>query len=181
MDALLTRHQLLIRYTSFSGGKTLDRKVEPYRVFNLKGDWYLAAFDHRHAELRDFALARMRTARVLDERYEIPTDFRFEDYMGDSFAIEKGSRPASIAIRFSARQARWIRERRWHRSARIQERLDGGCVLRMRVAGLGEVKRWVMQFGESAEVLAPRALRHEVAQELGRAARTYAARTGRGR
>jgi predicted DNA-binding transcriptional regulator YafY len=173
VDSLLARRTLRIRYASFSGGKTLERRVEPYRVFGLKGDWYVAAYDHRRGEVRDFSLARIRSASPLDDRYEIPPDFRFEDYMRDSFAIEKGSRAVNVAIRFAPRQARWIRERRWHATHRIQEQLNGGCVLRMKVSGLGEVKRWVMQFGAEAEVIAPRALRDDVAREMRKAANAY--------
>jgi predicted DNA-binding transcriptional regulator YafY len=49
-------------------------------------------------------------------------------------------------------------------------------VLRLRVAGLEEVKRWVMQFGPEAEVLAPKRLREEVAASLVRALALYGAR-----
>ena len=42
-----------------------------------------------------------------------------------------------------------------------------------RVAGLGELKRWVLQFGEEAEVLRPLSLRKEVATSLDRARGLY--------
>jgi hypothetical protein len=38
-------------------------------------------------------------------------------------------------------------------------------VLRMRVGGLGEVKRWVLSFGPGAEALGPESLRAAVAGE----------------
>jgi len=43
----------------------------------------------------------------------------------------------------------------------------------LRVAGLAEVARWVLQFGSSAEVLAPAALREMVAEEIRRMAAVY--------
>jgi predicted DNA-binding transcriptional regulator YafY len=55
----------------------------------------------------------------------------------------------------------------------VQDAIDGGCVLRMRVAGLGEVRRWVLQFGAEAEVLKPASLRREVVGELERARGVY--------
>ena len=177
IDALLRRRRLDVRYQSLSSGHTLDRAIEPYRVFNLKGDWYVAAFDHRRRAVRDFALHRIRRAKVTDEPFEPDPAFDFKAYMADAFSIEKGGRPVNVAIRFSARQARWIRERPWHRSARIQERIDGGCVLRMRVAATSELERWVMQFGSEAEVLAPRSFRNALARELRAAGRAYAPAT----
>ena len=158
-EALSRRRRLLVRYRSLSSGRTLDRLIEPYRVFNLKGDWYVAAFDHRRRAVRDFALHRIRKAVLTEEPYQRDPAFDFKTYMADAFSIEKGGPPVNVAIRFAPRQARWIRERRWHRSARTQDGLDGGCVLRMSVAVTSELRRWVMQFGEEAEVLGPRSFR----------------------
>src|SRR5262249_37360713 len=71
-----------------------------------------------------------------------------------------------VTIRFAPRQARWIRERRWHRSARVQELLDGSLELHLRIAETSEIKRWVLQFGAEAEVVRPASLRRAVAEEL---------------
>lgn len=155
-----------IRYRSLSSDATTDRTVDPYRIFNLRGAWYLAAWDKRRHAVRDFALHRIRRVTVLDETFTPEPSFSFKKYMANAFSIEKGGRLANVAIRFAPRQARWIRERPWHRSARIQDRIDGGCVLRMRVKLTSELKRWILQFGEEAEVLAPQGLRDGVAAEL---------------
>lgn len=173
VDALLHRRRLAMTYTSLSRDRTAERKVDPYHVYNRRGDWYLAAFDPSHREVRDFALPRIRAARLLEHRYEIPEDFDLGAYLSQAFGVEKGRRPVNVAIRFSAHQARWIRERAWHPTARIQERLDGGCVLRMKVSGLAEVKRWVLQYGAEAEVLAPKELRDEVRREVGALTKAY--------
>ena len=176
VDALTRRRRLAIRYRSLSSGRTLDRVIEPYQVFNLKGDWYVAARDERRRAVRDFALHRIRKATLTDEGFVPDPGFTFKAYMADTFGIEKGERPVNVAIRFASRQARWIRERTWHRSARVQERLDGGCVLRMRVSVTSELLRWVMQFGAEAEVLGPRGLRRQVADALGDAHSLYTSR-----
>jgi predicted DNA-binding transcriptional regulator YafY len=136
-------------------------------------DWYVAAFDERRQAVRDFAMHRIRRITLTTAGYEISTDFSFTRYAADAFGIEKGGRPVEVAIRFSPPQSRWIRERRWHPTARVQQQLDGGCVLRLRVAGLGEVRRWVLQFGACAEVLSPARLRAEVQSELASALRRY--------
>ncbi len=173
LSALKARRIVVIRYRSLHSGKTADRRIHPYHVFNHRGDWYVAAWDQRRGDLRDFALHRIRRVVATTETYTIPKDFDPRQYLSNAFGIEKGKKPVSIAIRFSPRQARWIRERKWHRTARVEELLDGGCVLRFRAAGLGEIKRWVMQFGAEAEVLAPAGLRRQVAAEAETMKRTY--------
>ena len=167
----------LIRYKSLSSNRTSDRRVHPYHVFNLRGNWYVAAWDRRRQEVRDFALHRIRRLTITTETYEVPRGFDFRKYMADAFAIEKGGRPVEVAIRFAPRQSRWIRERKWHRSARIQEAIDGSVTLRLKVPVSGELQRWVLQFGSEAEVLKPAALRRAVAAELQRAAAPYRAKS----
>ena len=78
-----------------------------------------------------------------------------------------------VAIRFAPRQARWIRERRWHPTPRLQEQLDGGVVLHLHIAETTEIRRWVLQFGHEAEVLSPESLRKEVAKDLAAALAAY--------
>jgi predicted DNA-binding transcriptional regulator YafY len=79
-----------------------------------------------------------------------------------------------VTIRFDEHQARYIRERRWHETQKPLEELpDGEVVLRFRAGGLGEVKRWVMQWGAHAEVLEPAELRAEVATEVKKMQKMY--------
>jgi predicted DNA-binding transcriptional regulator YafY len=167
------KRRLLVRYRSLSSDRTTERRIHAYQVFNHRGDWYLAGWDEARKAVRIFALHRIRRAFVTTGSYEIPPDFNFRRYMADAFGIQKGDKPVPVAIRFAPRQARWIRERRWHRSAKVQEGLDGSLVLTMRVAETSEIVRWVLQFGHEAEVLEPLSLRATVAEQLKTALAAY--------
>ena len=147
--------------------------MEPYHIYNLRGGWYLAAHDRLRDEVRDFALQRIERVKILEERYEIDPDWSFDAYMADSLGIEKGGKPVTVRIRFSPKQARRVREKDWHQTMEIKDRRDGGCDLTMSIAGLEEVKRWVMRFGAEAEVLQPKSLRDSIAAELKAMRRMY--------
>jgi predicted DNA-binding transcriptional regulator YafY len=181
LTALRTRRRVLIRYRSLSSDRTTERRVHPYHVFNHRGDWYLAAWDEARRDVRIFALHRVRRATPTTGSYEVPADFSFRKFMADAFGVQKGDKPVDVAIRFAARQARWIRERRWHRSARVQEGLDGSLVLNLRVAETSEIVRWVLQFGSEAEVLEPPSLRAAVAEQLRASLAAYRTASGRSR
>lgn len=167
------RRRVLVRYRSLSSDRVSQRRLHPYHLFNHRGDWYVAAWDEARRAVRIFAIHRFRRATLSTEPYELPPGFRFDDYMRDAFAIQKGGTPVQVSIRFAPRQARWIRERRWHETARVQEGLDGGLVLHLRIAETSEIRRWVMQFGSEVEVLAPPSLRRAVARDLAAALRPY--------
>jgi len=68
-------------------------------------------------------------------------------------------------VRFDAYQARWIRERVWHPTQKLQELPDGGVLFEAE-ANPQEIKRWVLGYGSHAEVLEPPLLREEVKKEI---------------
>ena len=57
------------------------------------------------------------------------------------------------------------REGMWHPSQSTETKLNGCIVLRLGVAELGEVKKWLIGFGADALVLKPASLRREIAAE----------------
>lgn len=177
LRALRLRRVAVIRYRSLSSNRTTTRRIHPLHVFNQRGDWYIAAWDQGRAEVRIFALHRVKRVTLATEAFEVPKGFSFQKYMAEAFALERGGRLVDIAIRFGPRQARWIRERKWHSSARVQEALDGSLVLRLRIAETSELRRWVLQFGSEAEVLKPIGLRRAVEHELTAALRAYRRRS----
>ena len=75
-----------------------------------------------------------------------------------------------MKIRFSPWQATYIHERTWHPSQKIEAKPDGSIILTLRVADLGEVKRWLIGFGGEAEVLEPAELRKGIRVECARLA-----------
>lgn len=174
--AIQQQLQVRMRYYTASRDDWTERTVNPHHIYNMRGDWYVFAYDQNRKEMRNFHLGRVDWWQVLAEGFERVPNFSANDWMRTAFQTERGGEPEDVAIRFDAYQARWIRERRWHETQQpLKDTPDGGVILRFRSAGLGEVKRWVMQYGPHAEVLAPEQLRQAVAEELRRAAETYAA------
>lgn len=165
--AINERRKLWMIYYTASRGERKERTVNPYHLYNVRGDWYLFAYDHWRQNIRNFHLGRIEDWRVLAETFEPDPDFSPQQHMAQSFLTERGEESVDIAIRFDEHQARYIRERRWHETQEPLEELpDGGVILRFRAGGLGEVRRWVMQWGAHAEVLKPAELRTQIAREV---------------
>jgi predicted DNA-binding transcriptional regulator YafY len=162
--AIDQRLTVSMEYYSASRDALSRRDVDPYHLRYAGGGWYLVGYCHRRREVLLFALSRIRDLRTTDRRFLPPPDFSPEAYFGDSLTLERGQ-AVDVAVRFGPAAARYVRERRWHPSQRIEESEDGGLVLRLHVAGLGEVKRWVLGFGAGAEVLEPQELRAAVRGE----------------
>lgn len=158
--------KLKIKYLSQHSNKMNDRVVDPYAIKNHNGIWYLIAFCHQRNEVRVFAMNRILAIETTDIDFYKPTNFSTDEFFKDSFSIYRTEKKYHVKLKFSPYQARWIRERQWHKSQQLTELEDGGLILEMEVQGLDEVKRWVMQYGGEVEVVEPEILKCDVIKEL---------------
>jgi len=79
----------------------------------------------------------------------------------------------TVRIWISSDWARYVSERIWHESQHIQKQFDGAIEITFRVAGLEEIKQWVLSLGPEARVLEPPELIYEMADSLARTKRYY--------
>jgi len=167
-DAARTRHQVRVRYRSFSSGRTSVRVIDPYHLLSIDGAWYVAAYCHTRREVRLFVPERMESLEETGKGFRVPEDFDVDAYMAGAFRVMRGGRERRVRLRFHGRAADFVAERRWHASQKLRV-VDGGCELAMRVNNLDEVAAWALSFGGDCEVLSPKGLREQVAR-LARAA-----------
>jgi predicted DNA-binding transcriptional regulator YafY len=73
-----------------------------------------------------------------------------------------------VKVRISPGWARWVGEKIWHESQKVTRLPDGGLEMSFRVAGLDEIKRWILSFGPEAQVLEPAKLKEMVRKDLSR-------------
>jgi len=78
-----------------------------------------------------------------------------------------------VVLRFDPAAADYIREKRWHPSQELRDLAGGGLELRLKLSSLGEVQRWILSWGGSAQVVAP----PELVESVRAAAERMAGRT----
>ncbi len=171
--AIKNKRQIKIKHYSIAADSSRDRTVDPYMLRYYQGAWYMFGYCHLRGEMRIFALDRMQELQPTRKAFEIPPGFSPDKYFEDTFQFYKGEEIGSVEIWFSSRQARWIKERKWHPTQRITEHPDGSLTLAFQTSGFSQVKRWVLSFGREARMLAPPKLVEEIAAELGEAAEQY--------
>ncbi|MBT8339060.1 MAG: transcriptional regulator [Desulfatitalea sp.] len=166
--------QRLVSMDYFSMGRQTHthRRVAPYKVWFYDETFYLIGFCHVRQAVRLFAVDRIARLVLLEESFDWPKDFDATRFMADSFGVFQGD-PVLVRIRFKAETAGYVREKQWHPSQALEEMPDGGVVFSARVAGIEEIKHWVLRWGAGAQVLAPDALRRAVAEEVARMADFY--------
>ncbi len=99
------------------------------------------------------------------DTFEKPEDFSFEEFIRPSFGVFQAE-PMRVSVWFSSEVAGYIKEKIWHESQEIHKQDDGSIIFEAKVAGMDEVKFWIMSWGSHALVLEPESLRNEIRAEF---------------
>jgi predicted DNA-binding transcriptional regulator YafY len=164
--AVAQRQQLELNYRK-PGQSAEKRLVDAYHLANINGEWYLFAYDHARKDLRTFVPARIQSVKATGKIFERTQKFSLEKRLRDSFGVHSGEGEFDVAIRFNARAADYIREKKWHPSQTLRDLKGGGAELKMKLSSLAEVHRWVLSWGADAVVIKPK----ELAESIREAAR----------
>jgi predicted DNA-binding transcriptional regulator YafY len=170
LDATLHHRRVVMRYHSFSSDREKAYAIEPQRVVFAQGALYLVAFVPEYGQTRTFALDRIRSLSVTEERFE-PTAAE-EEAFAHSLGVHEGT-PERVEIAFEPRIARFVRERLWHPSQEVADQPDGRVVVTLNVSNDFALRSWILGFGPLARVLAPTALAQEIARQLDAARALY--------
>lgn len=163
-EATIHRKIIEIDYFAMSRKEKTRRKVAPYKIWFFDGAFYLIGNCGLREDIRIFALDRIKSLTLTDETFEMPEDFRAEDFMQTSFGVFHGE-PQNVRVRFEAEVAGYISEKIWHKTQKIEPQKDGSLIFEARVAGTDEIKFWLMSWGSKAQVLSPATLRDEILAE----------------
>jgi len=175
-QAVHNRQRLQLRYHGAHRDETRERIVCPYHLHNDRGEWHLIGWCEWRQDVRQFFLGRVQSWQLLegDAAFVRDAGFDLDAYLRQGLGAQHGTPVQTVQVRFSSFQARWIRERQYHASQQIEEEPGGSLLLTMQVAGLDEVRRWLLSFGADAEVLQPRSLREEIAAHAKKLTEIYA-------
>lgn len=166
---LTERRRLHLTYWVPSRDETTERDVDPMRVLNLDGHWYLEAWCHRAIGVRLFRLDRIESASVLDVDGTPPAAARPRSLEADVFV--PGESDLTVVID-ADRQAAWIGD--YYPTEAVEHRADGSVRVTMKVADPALVRRLMLQLGGAAHVVEPAELAEWIADEARSALRAYA-------
>ena len=171
-QAAMDQHCIEIAYQSLKEDTAVLRKVEPYKIWFYEGTIYIIGRCHLRKEIRTFVLDRVHMLNTLEEAFDIPEKFDFQKYIRHSFKVMHDEL-YTVRIMISPTWARYVGEKIWHESQMIQKHLDGAIEVIFRVAGLDEIKRWVLGLGPEALVKSPDELKIMVQADLERSLDQY--------
>ncbi len=168
------------RPARYDGGATARRAtVRPYLIEpSLQTHaLYLMGFDEERGAIRTFKIERIAEASLTPRTFEPPDPGGTTAELRRAWDIIADQEPTTVVLRFTPDVAARVKETRWHPTQSEEPGPDGSLVWRATVAGVIEIRLWVLSWGDDVEVLEPASLRSDVAATHARAAARYAGTT----
>jgi len=134
---------------------------------------YLIGYDESRKARRTYKVERILSASLTPETFTPPETESPARELLKAWDVIADEDPVKVVIRFSPAVAKRAAETRWHPSQVLEPQADGSLLWRGQIAGMREIRIWILGWGADAEVLEPAALRDEVAAELKKAAALY--------
>ena len=170
LSSLRQRCCLLIDYRD-SRGERSQRVIEPLKLVNYQGRWYLLAWCRLRQGRRIFHLSRIEAIEQLAQEGVKRTEVS-DQWLKASFGIFKGLPLYEALIEFTGKAKEIVRYQQWHREQHLQ--IDGDrLLLQLPVHDDRELIMKVLQFGSHAKVLSPEPLRRRLAEEVQRMQALY--------
>lgn len=174
-QAVADLRPLRCKYKSLRDGTEERITIHPYALVLYRDAIYCVGVHVQKNEIRTFVLDRMRDTDLSStERFDLPPDFKVDDYFQGQFGIWRGTASYKVVIEFDAKVAEFVRSRRVHVTQKLSNMPDGGVRLSMAVGDLTEVISWVLGFGQTAKIIEPPELLDKVKAELRGALAHYA-------
>ncbi len=170
LAALRELRQLQITYRSATGNKS-KRTIDPLKLVNYQGRWYLLAWCTTKKDRRMFHLARIQEIQLLETAVGHSLD-KDDSWLQASFGIFKGPATSRATIRFTGTAAEIVRHQIWHAQQKIMKEKNS-IQLTLPIADDRELIMKVLQFGSQAEIIRPKQLRLRLAEEIEKMTENY--------
>lgn len=164
LQRAIDHHRIVyLHYHAQHSNSISARDVEPLYLAFVDNVWLLHGYCHLRQDYRNFRLDRIDHLKVKNETFA-PRPIKLPNRSAENLLV---------LIRFDANIVRWVREAQHITFAgEVSEDEEGAVVMSYKIASSAQFMRWILSWGEEAEVLAPLEVRAAVAER----ARQMAAR-----
>ncbi len=166
VNSIRERQSVDIVYHALHSNQITERRIDPYGLIFYEGAWLLNAYCHRRQEIRNFAIDRIHKLENTHLRFEKKQGYDFEEECRHSWGIYKDD-DVEITLRFSKDVAVYItRREKWHPTEQRTVLPSGEVELKLTVAGVDEIKRWIYSWLPHVEVVEPAWFRKQVHDQM---------------
>lgn len=123
--AIVEHRHVKFTYNKAAGLGKVHQQVEPYKLVNHKGIWYLAAWDE--GRMKSFSITKVTA--FTSERSEFSPRPNVEAELASSDSIWLGSPRQRVVLRVDSQVAEYFKRRKLIPNQLIEKEVDGGDLL----------------------------------------------------
>ena len=171
LGAIRNQRSLQITYQSRQSGEKTERRVDPYHILNMQGDWYLYAWDYLRNRVSQFQMHRICTAKVLKETFDVRQEFDIRKITSSSFgSFGSAEGLKNVRLRITGNMGELLADRQFHPLQKVRNIRDG-FEISFPVSSAGKkpfynVIQWILSMGRDVKILAPKQLKTLVHEEI---------------
>lgn len=169
--AIISMNKIKMEYISLNSGLS-DRIIHPYAIYQYKGDMYFAAYCELRGKIIDFKSSRIKTYKILEDRFEIDTGFKLDQFMKNCIGIYKDEE-YKVKLKIDFPMSQIVKEKIWVDEQKITEFEDRTIIFEAKMKGFTEIKSWILGMGSHVVVIEPDELRMEVMDEITKIKNSY--------
>ena len=167
LDAIRNSDKIRFTYAGFSRSRPeKDIVFSPFFLKRYKQRWYMLGLKEKNAEIRTYALDRIKELKLLDEKFTLPPGISSSDYFGDIIGITTTKADTRLVrLKATPSQAKYLRALPLHQSQK-EEIHDDYSIFTFRLKLNYELVHEIIAMGREIMVLDPPELRLMVCDEL---------------
>ncbi len=172
--AIRNSRQISFLYTKFDLGDVSFRTVDPIKIKEFKGRWYLIAFESENRQIKTFGFDRMSNLIVLDSKQSksnLNQTLSFKNYFG--IITSKIDDPQEVILSFDSFHGQFVKAMSLHASQEIVAETDKALQVKLNINITYDFVMELLSYGHLVKVLSPESLKTTLINELKKTLKTY--------
>ena len=176
VEAISKNLLIKLTYKSYNYTREKEFEVEPYGLKQAGRRWYLISHIRDYETLTVFALDRITSLDLTEEKFEYDKDWDLNSYFDEVIGVnlEDDYDCEEVRIRIYGHQRNYIESLPLHKSQKILKREKDYTEYSFRLRPEYECQHEILKMGMKAEVLSPQWLREEIKWEAEEILKRYA-------
>lgn len=160
-DAIKEHLRVRFGYSKDDGRKSVE--VNPYRLINHSGVWYLAAVDGENP--KSYAVSKIRFVELLDAKFE--PDPAISQMLDDEDSIWLNTKKTEVILKVSEAAAEYFSRRKLIAQQVVEKQLeDGGLIISGRFAHPNQILPIVRYWLPNVRIVSPESWQEELEEGL---------------
>lgn len=172
IDAMRKNRRLRMGYKKFRA-EGYEKTVCPYALKLFHQRWYLLALNDED-QMRIYALDRMTSLSVTEERFMMPENFSAQEYFAEYYGVLTDDTPLThLVVRAHQWMPDYLRTLPLHHSQRELSSGDGYTDFSFEVRPTSDFMGELLKFGNGIEILEPVNVREKMQQKIAETLKRY--------